>query len=162
MQKAWSRSRTSSRWTDIAAIAAGDAFTVGLRTDGTVVACGSDSAGQCDVTDLHNVIDVEACDRTTVLLFADGSIGLRGERSAGLADALQLENVVRIRGGGTAVIAELRDGSYTLCGGCAESGNYGSTASWKSLVDYDIGDVCAAAYESGGMLRTTGSNRAKQ
>ena len=152
----------TSAWTDIAAIAAGDAFTVGLRTDGTVVACGSDSAGQCDVADLHNVIDVEACDRTTVLLFADGSIGLRGERSAGLADALQLENVVRIRGGGTAVIAELRDGSYTLCGGCAESGNYGSTASWKSLVDYDIGDVCAAAYESGGMLRTTGSNRAKQ
>ncbi len=152
----------TSAWTDIAAIAAGDSFTVGLRTDGTVVACGSDSAGQCDVGDLHNVIDVEACDRTTVLLFADGSIGLRGERSAGLADALQLENVVRIRGGGTAVIAELRDGTYTLCGGCAESGNYGSTASWKSLVDYDIGNVCAAALESGGTLRTTGSNRAKQ
>lgn len=151
-----------SAWTNIAAIAAGGAFTVGLRTDGTVVACGSDSAGQCDVGDLHNVIDVEACDRTTVLLFADGSIGLRGERSAGLADALQLENVVRIRGGGTAVIAELRDGSYTLCGGCAESGNYGSTASWKSLVDYDIGDVCAAALESGGTLRSTGTNHAKQ
>ena len=79
-----------------------------------------------------------------------------------LADALQLENVVRIRGGGTAVIAERRDGSYTLCGGCAESGNYGSTASWKSVVDYDIGDVCAAAIEENNTLRTTGSNRAKQ
>lgn len=152
----------SSEWTDIAAIAAGNAFTVGLRTDGTVVACGSDSAGQCVVGDLHNVIDVEACGRTTVLLFADGSIGLRGERSAGIADALQLENVVRIRGGGSAVIAEHRDGTYTLCGGCAESGNYGSTASWKSLTDFDIGDACAAALETEGTLRTTGSNRAKQ
>ena len=153
---------TGSEWKNIAAIAAGNAFTVGLRTDGTVVACGADSAGQCDVSDLHNVIDVEACERTTVVLFADGSIGLRGERSTGLSAALPLENVVRIRAGSSAVIAELRDGTYTLCGGCAESGNFGSTASWKSLIDFDIGDVCAAALEEGGNLRSTGSNRAKQ
>ena len=52
--------------------------------------------------------------------------------------------------------------SYTLCGGCAETGDFGSVASWKSLTDYDIGDVCAAALEETGTLRTTGSNRAKQ
>ncbi len=151
----------TSAWHDIAAIAAGNAFTVGLRTDGTVVACGSDSAGQCQVDDLHNVIDVEACDRTTVVLFSDGSVGIRGERSTGLSDVLQLENVVRIRAGSSAIITEHRDGTYTLCGGCAESGNFGSVASWKSLRDYDIGSVCAAALEENGTLRTTGSNRAK-
>lgn len=151
----------TSAWHDIAAIAAGNAFTVGLRTDGTVVACGSDSAGQCQVDDLHNVIDVEACDRTTVVLFSDGSVGLRGERSVGIADVLQLENVVRIRAGSTAVITEHRDGTYTLCGGCAESGNFGSVASWKNVQDYDIGDVCAAAIEENGTMRTTGTNRAK-
>ncbi len=151
----------TSAWHDIAAIAAGNAFTVGLRTDGTVVACGSDSAGQCQVDDLHNVIDVEACDRTTVVLYADGSVGIRGERSVGIADVLQLENVIRIRAGSTAIITEHRDGTYTLCGGCAESGNFGSVASWKNLRDYDIGDVCAAAIEENGTLRTTGSNRAK-
>ena len=152
----------TSEWHDIAAIAAGGAFTVGLRTDGTVVACGSDSAGQCQISDLHNVVAVEACDRTTVVLFADGSIGLRGERSSGIADALQLENIVRIRAGGSAVIAERRDGTYALCGGCAETGNYGSTASWKSAVDFAVGEVCAAAIEENNTLRTTGSNRAKQ
>ncbi len=151
----------TSEWHDIAAIAAGNAFTVGLRTDGTVVACGSDSAGQCQVDDLHNVIDVEACDRTTVVLYADGSVGIRGERSVGIADVLQLENVVRIRAGSTAIITEHRDGTYTLCGGCAESGNFGSVASWKALRDYDIGNVCAAAIEENGTLRTTGTNRAK-
>ena len=152
----------TSAWNDIAAIAAGNAFTVGLRTDGTVVACGSDSAGQCQVDDLHNVIDVEACSRTTVVLFADGSVGIRGERSTGIADVLQLENVVRIRAGSSAVITEHRDGTYTLCGGCAETGDFGSVASWKSLNDYDIGPVCAAALEDTGTLRTTGSNRSKQ
>ena len=153
---------TTSAWRDIAGIAAGASFTVGMRSDGTVVACGSDSAGQCDVDDLRNVVDVEACDRTTVVLFADGSIGLRGERSMGIADALQLENITRIRAGGSAVIAELRDGTYTLCGGCAETGNYGSTASWHNLTDYDVGAVCAAAVEEDGGIRTTGTNRAKQ
>ncbi|MBQ7300422.1 MAG: hypothetical protein IJW77_11355 [Clostridia bacterium] len=152
----------TSVWTDIAAIAAGNAFTVGLRTDGTVVACGSDSAGQCDVDDLDNVVDVEACDRTTVVLFADGSVALRGERSAGIADVLQLENVTRIRAGGSAVVTEHRDGSYTLCGGCTETGNYGSVASWNAQADYDVGDVCAATVDAQGALRTTGSNRAKQ
>lgn len=152
----------TSAWRNIAAIAAGGAFTVGLHTDGTVVVCGSDSAGQCDTSDLRNVVDVEACDRTTVVLFADGSVGLRGERSCGIADVLQLENVTRIRAGASAVIAEHRDGTYTLCGGCAETGNYGSVASWKSLIDYDIGAVCAAALEENGTLRTTGTNRAKQ
>lgn len=152
----------TSVWTDIAAIAAGNAFTVGLRTDGTVVACGSDSAGQCDVDDLDNVVDVEACDRTTVMLFADGSVALRGERSAGIADVLQLENVTRIRAGGSAVVTEHRDGSYTLCGGCTETGNYGSVASWNAQADYDVGDVCAATVDAQGALRTTGSNRAKQ
>lgn len=152
----------TSAWKNIAAIAAGSAFTVGLHTDGTVVVCGSDSAGQCDTADLRNVVDVEACDRTTVVLFADGSVGLRGERSFGIADVLQLENVTRIRAGASAVIAEHLDGTYTLCGGCAESGNYGSVASWKSLVDFDIGAACAAALEENGTLRTTGTNRAKQ
>lgn len=151
----------TSAWHDIAAIAAGNAFTVGLRTDGTVVACGSDSAGQCQVDDLHNVVDVEACERTTVVLFSDGSVGIRGERSAGLADVLQLENISRIRAGSSAIITEHRDGTYTLCGGCAETGNFGSVASWKNMLDYDIGDVCAAAIDENDTLRTTGSNRAK-
>ena len=151
----------TSEWKNIAAIAAGNAFTVGLRTDGTVVACGSDSAGQCQVDDLHNVIDVEACERTTVVLFSDGSVGIRGERSTGLSDVLQLENVSRIRAGSSAIITEHRDGTYTLCGGCAETGNFGSVASWNNLRDYDIGEVCAAAIDETGTLRTTGSNRAK-
>ncbi|MBO5648320.1 MAG: hypothetical protein J6S76_00225 [Clostridia bacterium] len=149
-------------WEGIAAIAAGADFTVGLKMDGTVVVCGSDKAGQASVSDLHNVIDIDACAQTTVVLFSDGSIGLRGEHSMGIAEAIWLENVVRIRAGGSAIIAQLRDNTYTLCGGCAETGNYGSVASWKSLTDYAIGSVCAASLDSSGVVRTTGTNRAKQ
>lgn len=37
-------------WKDIVAISAGDAHTVGLKADGTVVAVGYKKNGQCDVS----------------------------------------------------------------------------------------------------------------
>jgi alpha-tubulin suppressor-like RCC1 family protein len=39
-----------SGWTDVVAVSAGGDHTVGLRKDGTVVACGDDSSGQCNVS----------------------------------------------------------------------------------------------------------------
>ncbi|PFN54858.1 chromosome condensation regulator, partial [Bacillus thuringiensis] len=38
-----------SDWRDIVAIAAGCAHTVGLKSDGTVIAVGNNEFGQCDV-----------------------------------------------------------------------------------------------------------------
>ena len=38
-------------WTDITQVAAGGYHTVGLKSDGTVVAVGSDEYGQCDTSD---------------------------------------------------------------------------------------------------------------
>ncbi len=149
-------------WTDIAAIAAGDHFTVGLRTDGTVVAVGANDAGQCDTMDFRNVVEIEACDRTTVVLFSDGTAGIRGERSMGIADVTRLTDITRIRAGGCAIIAETKDGTYTICGTAADTGNYGSTASWRNLTDYAVGSVSASALDADGRIRTTGTNRAKQ
>lgn len=152
---------TGSKWTDIVAVAAGKNFTVGLHSDGTVTAVGSDDCGECDVSGFANVVDVAACDQTTVVLFADGTAGIRGERSMGIADTLRLTGIRRIRAGGSAVIAELSDGSYAICGAPAETGNYGSTASWHDVTDFNVGSVCAAAIDGDGVTRTTGTNKAK-
>lgn len=40
-----------SGWTDIVEITCGDDHTVGLRYDGTVAAVGSNTKGQCNVSD---------------------------------------------------------------------------------------------------------------
>ena len=40
-----------SGWKDIVAISAGDYHTVGLKSDGTVVAVGRNEKGQCNVSD---------------------------------------------------------------------------------------------------------------
>ena len=38
-----------SKWKDIVAVSAGGEYTVGLKSDGTVVAAGKNDRGQCDV-----------------------------------------------------------------------------------------------------------------
>ncbi len=150
---------TSGSWSNITAIAADGYFTLGLRADGTVVAVGDDSCGQCQVSGLHNVVSIAAADLSTAVLFSDGTVTLRGDRGMGMTEVLKLTDVKRIRAGGSALIAEHNDGSFTLCGGCVDTGNYGSVASWSDIADYEVGDVCAAAINKNGSIRTTGTNR---
>ena len=44
-----------SEWRDIVAVAAGCAYTIGLKSDGTVVAVGDNEYGQCGVSDWHSI-----------------------------------------------------------------------------------------------------------
>jgi beta-lactamase inhibitory protein II len=61
-------------WTDIKEIASGGSHTVGLKSDGTVVAVGNNNSGQCDVGDWTDIVDIEACSGFTLGLKADGTI----------------------------------------------------------------------------------------
>ena len=73
-------SKNYSQWENVIAIAAGGGdivgkgHTVGLRSDGTVVAVGDNAYGQCDVDDWNNVIAIAAGDWHTVGLCADGTV----------------------------------------------------------------------------------------
>jgi alpha-tubulin suppressor-like RCC1 family protein len=44
-----------SNWRDIVMVAAGCAHTIGLKSDGKVVAVGDNDYGQCDVFDWHGI-----------------------------------------------------------------------------------------------------------
>ncbi len=44
-----------SDWTDIVSVSAGAYHTVGLKSDGTVVATGDNDDGQCDVSDWTDI-----------------------------------------------------------------------------------------------------------
>ena len=60
------------------AIHAGDRYTVGLRSDGTVVATGDNDYGQCDVSGWTDIVAIHAGDRYTVGLKSDGTIVTTG------------------------------------------------------------------------------------
>jgi len=67
-----------SSWTDVTAISAGSNHLVALRSDGTVLAAGDNTYGQCDVSDWIDVVRIEAMGATTVGYTADGAIHIIG------------------------------------------------------------------------------------
>ena len=60
-------------------IAAGVRQTVGLRSDGTVIAIGGNDDGQCDVEDWTDIVAVYAGGYHTLGLCSDGSVVATGK-----------------------------------------------------------------------------------
>ena len=67
------------------AVSAGGDHTVGLRKDGTVVACGDDSSGQCDVSGWTDVVAVSTSWYHTFGLKRDGTVITCGENEGSLS-----------------------------------------------------------------------------
>lgn len=72
----YARERSLALWNDIAkrdSIGAGGYCTIGLKTDGTVVAVGNNKYGQCDVSDWADIVAISAGNDNTIGLKTDGS-----------------------------------------------------------------------------------------
>ncbi len=65
-------------WKDVADIAVGESHVAGLLSDGTVVAAGSNHAGQCDVEDWENIVFLTAGRNCTLGIPADGELKMAG------------------------------------------------------------------------------------
>lgn len=73
-----------SSWSDIVSISASDVHTVGLKNDGTVVACGLNQVGQCDVSSWKNIVAITTSRTCTVGIDLNGMIHVAG---SGFEDA---------------------------------------------------------------------------
>ena len=67
------------------AISAGYDHTIGLKADGTVVAVGNNTDGQCDVSDWTDIVAISVDDHT-VGLKKDGTVVAVGENEYGQCD----------------------------------------------------------------------------
>ena len=65
-------------WTGIEDIAVGESHVAGLLSDGTVIAAGSNHAGQCDVENWGNIIYLTAGRNCTIGITADGELKMAG------------------------------------------------------------------------------------
>ena len=78
-----------SGWTDIIAVAAGAGHTIGLKSDGTVVATeykGNYDYGQCNVSNWTDVVAIAAGTVHTVGLKSDGTVVATGDNYYGQCD----------------------------------------------------------------------------
>ena len=93
------RERSFALWNDIAerqTIAGSDDHTVGLKSDGTVVAAGDNKYDQCDVSDWTDVVAVACGVYHTVGLKSDGTVVAAGDNFYGQCDVSDWTDVVAI------------------------------------------------------------------
>ena len=97
-------------------VASGAAHTAILMDDGTVVALGDNSFGQCDVSKWKGVVAVSAGEFHTVALLEDGSVLACGMNSFGQIDTFKFEDIVMISAGSYHTVGMKADGTAVACG----------------------------------------------
>ena len=130
-EDAWER--CFSIWgelTERESISAGEAHTVGLRNDGTVMAVGSNNFQQCEVGDWSDIVAVSAGLLHTVGLRSDGTVVSAGCNDSGQCDVDDWSDIVAVSAGDLHTVGLRSDGTVVAVGkgysGHRESWNWGA------------------------------------
>ncbi len=113
------RERSFALWNDIAerqTIACSGERTVGLKSDGTVVAAGDNYSGQCDVSDWTDVVAVACGGDHAVGLKSDGTVVAAGYNKFGQCDVSGWTDVVAVACGSAHTVGLKFDGTVVAAG----------------------------------------------
>lgn len=141
-------------------IAAGAYHTIGLNEDGTVVACGNNLFGQCDVTSWSDVIEVAGGNNRTVALRSDGTVLSCGDNSSDQCSVSAWTDIVAIACGSRQMVGLRADGMVVACGG-NNSGQCNVT-SWTDIAAIACGSLHTVGLRTDGTVVACGSNRSGQ
>ena len=137
-------------------IGAGDGHTVGLRSDGTVLAVGSNISGQCAVEGWTGIMSVCAGNRHTVGLKSDGTVLAVGSNVMGQSDAEEWRNIVAVSAGDAHTVGLKSNGAvmavgYNKYGECDIKG-------WRSIVAVSAGSHHTVGLKSDGTVLAVGDH----
>ncbi len=151
-------------WQNITAVAAGHSHTVGLRSDGTVVAAGNSSSTKCHVSDWKDIVAIAAGAHFTAGLKKDGTVVIAGAdfyNSTTLTyqtiDVSSWRNITAIAAGGDHLVGIQRDGTV-IAAGKADEGQC-DTAGWSEIVAITANDNVTVGLRANGTLVTTINQR---
>jgi hypothetical protein len=124
-------------WANIIQVAAGWGHTVGLKSDGTVVAVGGNPSGQCDVSGWTNITQVSAGAGHTVGLRSDGTVVAVGDNYYGQCNVGSWSGIIQIAAGWWYTVGLKSDGTAIAVG----DNYYGqcSVSSWTSVTQVAAG-----------------------
>jgi len=103
-------------WRDIVAVSAGSCYTVGLRTDGTVVGTGRNDFGQRNFNYWSDIIGVSAGARHTIGLKSNGSLIATGFNRNGECNVNHWRNIEAVIAGQDCTFAIKKDGHVLVSG----------------------------------------------
>ena len=137
-------------------IKASNHHTVGLRSDGTVVAAGSNSYGQCNVDEWSNIARIAAGAHHTVGLKKDGTVVATGSNSYGQCNVDEWSNIARIAAGAYNTVGLKKDGTVVATG----SNNDGecNISEWTDIVAIAAGPRFTLGLKSDGTVVAAGNN----
>lgn len=106
----------SSDWRNVTAITGGRGTNYGLLADGTVVACGNNAYGQCDVREWKDIVSIVAGEEAIYALRKDGRVYARGNNRYGQCDVERWQDIIDITPGHNGVFGLKSDGRVVYTG----------------------------------------------
>ncbi len=138
-------------------LSAGGYHTVGLKSDGTVVAVGENSKGRCNVFDWEDIVAVSAGSYHTVGLKSDGTVVAVGYSKDGRCDVSDWEDIVAISAGASHTVGLKSDGTVVAVG----HNQYGQcdVSDWEDIVAVSAGSYHTVGLKSDGTVVAVGYNK---
>lgn len=130
--------------------------TVALRSDGTVIAVGSNNHGQCDVGDWTDIIAVSAGLSHTVGLRSDGTVVAIGNNESGQCNVGNWKDIIAISAGESFTIGLRSDGTVVATG--SNSFKQCNVADWTDIVAISAGTSHTVGLRSDGTVVAAGES----
>ena len=137
-------------------VAAGDFHTVGVKADGTVVAVGDNSDGQCNVIGWTDITQVAAGYYHTVGLKADGTVIAIGDNDDGQCDVGNWTNIIQVAAGNEYTVGVKSDGTVVAVG--INDGGQCNVGDWTNIIQVAAGSYNTVGVRSDGTAVAVGSN----
>lgn len=134
-------------WTDIRQIACGESYTVGLKTDGTIVALGA--AKKFDFSGWSEIVAISGGRHHIVGLKADGTVVATGKDGEGCLDVGDWAGIVAISAGDE-ITAGLRSDGTLVC-----TQELPGLSDWTGIVSFDTSGKGILAVDKHGKVYTS-------
>jgi uncharacterized repeat protein (TIGR02543 family) len=137
-------------------ISAGDLHTVGVKSNGAVVATGYNVHGQCNVGGWTGVIQAAAGGFHTVGLKSDGTVVTTGNNQYGQCNVGGWTDIIQVAADGYHTVGLRSDGAVVAAG----YNSYGqcNVDSWTNIIQVTAGGFHTVGLKSDGTMVATGNN----
>ena len=134
-------------------IVAGYEFAMGLKSNGTVIAIGSNDCGQIEVNDWKDIIAISTSGTHTVGLKTDGTVVATGENYWGQIEVDDWRDIIAIVAGSSHTVGLKSDGTV-IAVGCGAFGEI-EVQDWKDIIAIAAGDCHTVGLKSDGTVVST-------
>lgn len=139
-------------------IAAGKHHIAGLKSNGTVVATGANSDGQCDVESWKDIVSITAGICHTIGLKSDGTVIAAGDNTKTQCNVESWNDIISVAAGDYHTIGLKNDGTVLAAGKNTKNDGQCDVSNWSNIIAVAAGHSHTVALRNDGTVVATGDN----